>query len=123
MRRCTLLVVFLCGSMLSTSVAAEVPQGGIPNFSPGGNVGWQVDFAAFINSDAVRLLGLAFLPPSPGEPQPVTLDPKIFNKEHPFDPFRRGDLPVADLTNPNLQSWVVDVLRTQNERALSGKPM
>lgn len=108
---------------VSASLALAAPQGPAPNFAAGTNVGWQPDFAAFVNSDAVRLLGLAFLPPPPGEPQPVTLDPKIFNKEHPFDPFRRGDLGVADLTNPNLQSWVVDALRTQNERVLSGQPM
>jgi hypothetical protein len=31
--------------------------------------------------------------------------------------------PVLDVANPNLQPWVVDALKAQNERVLSGKPL
>jgi hypothetical protein len=107
MRRCIVLA-FLCGSLLPGCIAAAVPQEGIPNFSPSANIAWLSDSPG----------GLI---PSPTGPQPVGVDPVIFDRDHPFDYDR--SFPVLDLTNPNLQPWVIDTLRAQNERVLSGKPV
>lgn len=106
-RRCALLVV-LCGLVFSAFVAAGAPQEGIPIFSPGANIAWQSDTSE----------GLA---PSPAGPQPVGVDPVIFDKDHPYD--MDTAFPVLDVANPNLQPWMVEVLKAQNERVLSGKPL
>src|SRR5215470_3964256 len=63
-------------------------------------------------------VGDDFLPP-PSGPGPVLADPA-----HPYHSNISGLQPtyrVADLSNPILQSWVVERLRKTNERVLSGK--
>jgi len=119
MRHRTFFAAVLCGSVFSASLAAGAPQGRIPNFSPGANVDWRTDTTAALKR--AELTGVTFFLPPPGEPQPVKLDPRIFSPEHIFNGLNM--LPVADLTNPNLQTWVADALRAENERRLSGKPI
>jgi len=97
--------VYLAGSLSASAMA----QGSPPNFAPNSNVGWYA-------------YNRLFIPPASG-PGPVVQDPA-----HPYvsnDDFRvSGRQPtqrVADLNNPILQPWARDVLRKNNEIALSGK--
>jgi len=108
MRYCALLAAVSCGLGFSASGAAGAPQDGVPNFSPSAGIAWQSD------TDE----GLA---PAPTGPQPVGVDPAIFDKTHPYD--MDTAFPVLDVSNPNLQPWVMDALKAQNERVLSGKPL
>ena len=108
MRHCALLVAILCGLVFSASVAAGASQEAVPNFSPGANIAWQSDTRE----------GLA---PAPAGPQAVGVDPVIFGKNHPYD--MDTAFPVLDVANPNLQPWVADALKAQNESVLSGKPL
>jgi hypothetical protein len=105
MSPCALLAAVACGLLFSASVAA---QEGIPNFSPSSAIAWQSNTRE----------GLA---PSPTGPQPVGVDPAVFGKDHPYD--MDTSFPVLDVANPNLQPWVADALKAQNERVLSGKPL
>jgi hypothetical protein len=93
--------------VLSTFAASAAPERGIPNFSPRAGVAWQSDTRE----------GLA---PLPRGPQPVGVDPVIF-KDRPYD--MDTAFPVLDVANPNLQPWVVDALKAQNDHVLSGKPL
>jgi hypothetical protein len=90
------------------SVATAATQDGVPNFSSSANTAWQSDTPE----------GLA---PSSTGPRPVGVDPAIFDKDHPYD--MDTAFPVLDIANSNLQPWVVDALKAQNERVLSGKPL
>ena len=95
MRLKTVALAFLCQMFLETA-AAQTP---IPNFNPDRDTGW-------------RASGLILRPSSTGS-QPVTVD-----KSYPFNPA--SDFPLVDVTNPNLQPWVMDALRAKNERVRSG---
>src|SRR5262245_3060329 len=97
----------LCGFLLSASVAAGAAQNGLPNFSPAANAVWQSDTRE----------GLAS---SSSGPQAVGVDPAFF-KDRPYD--MDTAFPVLDIANPNLQPWVVEALKAQNERVLAGLPM
>jgi hypothetical protein len=97
----------LCGPLLSASVAAAAPQDGIPDFSPAAGIAWQSNTKE----------GLA---PSRTGPQAVGVDPVIF-KDRPYD--MDTAFPVLDVANPNLQPWVADALKAQNEHVLSGRPL
>lgn len=108
MRHCALPVAALCGLALPAFAASIVPQHAVPDFSPGANIAWQSDTKE----------GLA---PSPTGPQAVGVDPVIFGRDHPYD--MDTSFPVLDVANPNLQPWVVDALKAQNEHVLSGKPL
>jgi hypothetical protein len=108
MRHWPLPVALVCGSVFPAFAAAGATQQGVPNFSPGASIAWQSDTPE----------GLA---PSPTGPQPVGVDPVIFDKDRPYD--MDTAFPVLDVSNPNLQPWVVDALRAQNERVLSGMPL
>jgi hypothetical protein len=108
MRCGKLLSAVLCGAVFSASVAAGAPGEGVPDFSPRANIAWQSDTRE----------GLA---PTPTGPRPVGVDPVIFDKAHPYD--MDTAYPVLDVANPNLQPWVADALKAQNERVLSGKPL
>src|SRR5258708_37427131 len=108
MRCGKLLSAVLCGSVISASVAGAAPQEGVPDFSPRANFAWQSDTRE----------GLA---PAQTGPRPVGVDPVIFDKAHPYD--MDTAYPVLDVANPNLQPWVADVLKAQNERGLSAKPL
>jgi hypothetical protein len=97
--------VYLAGSLSGSAMAQGTP----PNFAPNSNVGWYA-------------YNRLFIPPASG-PGPVVQDPA-----HPYvsnDDFRvTGRQPtqrVADLNNSILQPWARDVLRKNNEIALSGK--
>jgi len=103
-----LLAAVLCGLVLSPFLAAGAPQEGIPNFSPRAGIAWQSDTREGLE-------------PSPTGPQPVAVDPIIFGKDRPYD--MDTAFPVLDVANPNLQPWVADALKAQNERVLSGKPL
>jgi hypothetical protein len=61
------------------------------------------------------------LDPSPTGPQPVTVDPVIFPKEHPYD--MDTSFPVLDVTNPNLQPWVVERLKSTERTRARGQPL
>jgi hypothetical protein len=102
----TLLISLWCGIMCSGD-AAGAPQDRLPNFSPAANVVWQSDTRE----------GLA---PSPIGPQAVGIDARFF-KNRPYD--MDTAFPILDVANPNLQPWVVDALKVQNERVLSGQPL
>jgi hypothetical protein len=93
--------------VLCASGAGAAPSDGIPNFSPAAGVAWQSDTRE----------GLA---PSPTGPQPAGVDP-VFFKDRPYD--MDTAFPVMDVSNPNLQPWVADTLRAQNDRVLSGQPL
>ena len=108
MRHCALPVAASCGLVFSAFAAAAAPPHAIPDFSPGANIAWQSDTKE----------GLA---PSPSGPQAVGVDPVIFGKDRPYD--MDTAFPVLDVANPNLQPWVVDALKAQNEHVLSGKPL
>jgi hypothetical protein len=92
---------------LFSSAAAATPNELIPNFSPSANSAWRV-------SDA----GPYFMMTSPQGPKPVGVDPAISDKVYTGRMF-----PIVRLDNPNLQPWVVDALRKQNESVLAGQPL
>ena len=87
-------------------VAMAAPSG-IPDFSPAANVAWQSDTRE----------GLA---PSRSGPQPASIDPAFF-KDRPYD--MDTAFPVMDATNPNLEPWVAQALKAQNDRVLKGLPL
>jgi hypothetical protein len=93
---------FACALVLPVQASNNV----IPNFSPRANVAWQSNSRYGLDA-------------SPAGPQPVSPDPVVF-KDRPYD--MDFDFPLLDVTNPNLQPWVADRLKGQNERVLSGKP-
>ena len=105
MRRCALIAAV--SGMVLPLAALAAPQDGIPNFSPAAGTAWQSDTRE----------GLA---PATIGPQAVGVDPVYF-KDRPYD--MDTAFPVLDIANPNLQPWVVDSLKAQNERVLSGLPM
>jgi hypothetical protein len=87
-------------------LAAE-PGAAAPDFSSN-NVAW-----VFGNTDYVAI---------PGEPSPTRSDPA-----HPFitnNDFRAtGKQPtyrIADLTNPNIKPWAKEIMKRENDKALSG---
>jgi hypothetical protein len=94
-------------ALLFSSVAASAANAVVPNFSPDANSGWRV-------SDS----GPYFLMNSPGEPKPAGVDSAIASKVYTGRMF-----PIVRLDNPNLQPWVVDALRKQNESVLAGQPL
>ena len=92
--------------MMSSAVSAASPVASstsIPNFSSNGNVGW--------------LAAGPLLTPTPNGPQPVGVDPA-----HRFS-VATALFTLVDATNPNLQPWVADVLRRQNQGVLAGTPI
>jgi len=93
---------FACALVLPAQASNNV----IPHFSPRANVAWQSNSRYGLDA-------------SPAGPQPVAPDPVVF-KDRPYD--MDFDFPLLDVTNPNLQPWVADRLKGQNERVLSGKP-
>ena len=93
---------FACALVLPVQASNKL----IPNFSPSANVAWQSNSRYGLDA-------------SPGGPQPVAPDPVVF-KDRPYN--MDFDFPLLDVTNPNLQPWVADRLKGQNERVLSGKP-
>src|SRR5215831_5364055 len=95
----------LAGSLNFSAMA----QGPAPNFAKNSSQAWYV-------------YNRMFIPPASG-PGPVVQDPA-----HPYvsnDDFRvTGKQPtqrMADLNNPILQPWAKEVLRKNNQIALSGK--
>jgi len=98
--------VYLAGGLSVPAMAAGASP---PNFAPNSSVGWY---------SYNRL----FIPPASG-PGPVVQDPALPYVSN--DDFRvTGKQPtqrVADLNNPILQPWAKDVLRKNNQIALSGK--
>ena len=100
----------LCsGAALWPAIAAEGAGASIPNFNPDGLTAWTSN----------RPKSDDFLPPASG-PGPVLSDPA-----HPYVPNGQGQptYRIADLTNPILKPWVVEVLRKTNADAGSGKAM
>ncbi len=71
-------------------------------------------------TDSEFFAGRERLDAAPSGPQPVKPDAAVF-KNHPYD--MDTDFPVLDESNPNLQPWVAERLRAQNERVLAGKPL
>jgi hypothetical protein len=78
----------------------------IPNFSPDSVTGW------------LKPPGDEFLQPASG-PGPVRADPA-----HPYVSnavAAQETVKIADVTNPILQSWVVEQMRKANDEVLAGK--
>jgi hypothetical protein len=96
---------FLCALMVAASAVGAAAQERTPNFSPSANVAWQSNSRYGLDA-------------SPTGPQPVGPDAAVF-KDRPYD--MDFDFPVLDVTNPNLQPWVTERLKAQNERVLSGQ--
>jgi hypothetical protein len=76
----------------------------------------------FSSSDAAWVFGLGDYLAIPGEPSPTRNDPA-----HPYvsnNEFRAsGAQPtyrIADLGNPNIKPWAKEVMRQENNKALSG---
>jgi hypothetical protein len=112
--RTSRIVASLLGGAIAIGVAflgaalAQNAPGGVPNFAPDANTGWQ-------------LTDDEFLQPLDG-PGPVVSDPG-----HPYISFYRypqnpnPTFRVADLNNVILQPWAREALRKVNEKSLSGK--
>jgi hypothetical protein len=76
----------------------------------------------FSSSNAAWVFGLGDYIAIPGEPSPTRSDPGypyVSNNE-----FRaRGAQPtfrIADLSNPNIKPWAKEIMKRENEKALSG---
>src|SRR5215471_5096735 len=76
----------------------------------------------FSSNDAAWVFGLGDYIAVPGEPSPTRNDPS-----HPYvsnNEFRaRGAQPtfrIADLSNPNIKPWAKEIMKRENEKALSG---
>jgi hypothetical protein len=100
----------LAGLMAVAPIAQAMAQqkAASPDFSSN-NVGW-----VGLNG------GGPFFEPVPGRvPGPVSQDPA-----NPFVPNGVGKQPtyrIADLTNPNLKSWVKETMKKGNDEVLAGK--
>ena len=73
---------------------------------------------AFSSADFGWLADTEFLPPENG-PGPVT-----FDKAHPYVRNNTAGQPtfrISDVSNPILQTWVIDKMRRDNEEVLAGK--
>jgi hypothetical protein len=98
-------------SLTASFGALAQNQSARPDFAPNPDLGWYS-------------YNRVFIPPASG-PGPVMQHP-----DHPYvtnDDFRvTGQQPtqrIADLDNPILQPWAREVIRKNNEIALSGKPV
>src|SRR5215471_13516303 len=76
----------------------------------------------FSSNDAAWDFGLGDYLAVPGEPSPTRNDPS-----HPYvsnNEFRaRGAQPtfrIADLGNPNIKPWAKEIMKRENDKALSG---
>jgi hypothetical protein len=76
----------------------------------------------FSSHDAAWVFGLGEYIAIPGEPSPTRNDPA-----HPYvsnNEFRaRGAQPtyrIADLNNPNIKPWAKEIMKRENDKALSG---
>jgi len=91
-------------ALLSSALAAQDES--IPNFSPDSVTGW------------LKPPGDEFLQPA-SVPGPVRADPA-----HPYVSnavAAQETVKIADVTNPILQSWVVEQMRKANDEVLAGK--
>jgi hypothetical protein len=77
----------------------------------------------FSSDDAAWVFGLGDYIAIPGEPSPTRNDPAyryVSNNE-----FRaRGSQPtyrIADLSNPNIKPWAKEIMKRENDKALSGQ--
>jgi hypothetical protein len=91
---------------------AQAQTAAIPNFAPDDHTSWYPD----------RPAGDNFLPPASG-PGPIMSRPG-----YPYVPNNGRDFAgsnptyrIADLTNPILQSWVVEQMKRDNDEVLAGK--
>jgi hypothetical protein len=76
----------------------------------------------FSSNEAAWVFGLGDYIAIPGEPSPTRNDPA-----HPYvsnNEFRaHGAQPtfrVADLSNPNIKPWAKEIMKRENDKALSG---
>ncbi len=95
-------LVLTCGPGLAAEQSASIP-----------------DFSA---NNAAWVFGLGDYLAIAGEPSPTRNDPS-----HPYvtnDQFRaRGSQPsyrIADLSNPNIKPWAKEIMKRENDKALSG---
>jgi hypothetical protein len=102
-----LAVGALTGLVLAAAAPRLAAEGAAPDFSSN-DTAW-----VFGNNDYVAI---------PGEPSPTRSDPA-----HPYvtnNEFRAsGKQPtfrVADLSNPNIKPWAKEVMKRENDKALSG---
>jgi hypothetical protein len=77
----------------------------------------------FSSNDAAWVFGNADFAAIPGEPSPTRNDPAHHYVTN--DEFRRtGAQPtyrIADLGNPNIKPWAKEIMKRENDKALSGK--
>jgi hypothetical protein len=102
-----LAVGALAGLAFATAAPQLAAEQGTPDFSSN-NTAW-----VFGNNDFVAVAG---------EPSPTRNDPA-----HPYvtnDQFRaNGKQPtyrIADLSNPNIKPWAKEIMKRENDKALSG---
>ena len=94
------------GAVALLSPALAVENTAIPNFALDSNTGW------------LKPPGDEFIQPDSG-PGPVKSDPA-----HPYVSNAvalQETVKIADLTNPILQPWVVEVMRRANDEVFAGK--
>jgi len=97
---------YLAGSLSFAALA----QGAPPNFAANASIGWYAYNRQFI--------------PPPSGPGPLQQDaarPYVSNDEFRVS-GRQPTEQLADLNNPILKPWAMDVVRKRNELVLSGKP-
>src|SRR5271169_110577 len=94
----------LAGLMWATPIVPAAAQQKAPDFSSN-QVGW-----ISIGGDIMDVPG--------ARPGVVRADPT-----HPYVPNGTGAQPtyrIADLTNPNIKPWAKDIMKRENDKALSG---
>jgi hypothetical protein len=109
------VIAFAAGLLCAGAVtedgyaAGAVAQGAVANFSS-------------INLPWVAM-GQDYLPP-PSGPGPITYDkahPVMARNANQFGAVVTSPMRLADVSNPNLKSWVVDYLKKANDELLAGK--
>ena len=104
------LVAATLGLLCASAASAQAPGTPPPDFSPNASVGWIAVSGSFISPPS----GAGPVKDDPAHPRVTNEDFRLFGKQPTF--------PVADLSNPILQPWVRDELKTRNDRILAGKP-
>ena len=106
-------LVAMAQLLSDNSVHAQSASAAAPNFAPDDRTSWYPD----------RADGDNFLPPESG-PGPVVSRPGypyVPNGDETDFAATNPTYRVADLTNPILQPWVVEIMRRDNDEVIAGK--